>query len=63
MMQQNTAPPPQVSLQQLESHLWGAANILRGSPLDRTDFKAALERCREAEEALRREMTEGGWLS
>lgn len=26
------------------------------------DFKAALERCREAEEALRREMEEGGWL-
>jgi type I restriction enzyme M protein len=26
------------------------------------DFKAALVRCREAEDALRREMTEGGWL-
>jgi type I restriction enzyme M protein len=26
------------------------------------DFKAALERVREAEEALRREMVEGGWL-
>lgn len=26
------------------------------------DFKAALERCREAEDALRREMVEGGWL-
>ena len=26
------------------------------------DFKAALARCREAEDALRREMTEGGWL-
>ena len=26
------------------------------------DFKAALERCREAEAALRREMEEGGWL-
>ncbi|WP_295458207.1 type I restriction-modification system subunit M N-terminal domain-containing protein [uncultured Thiodictyon sp.] len=39
-MQQNTALPPQVSLQQLESHLWGAANTLRGSPLDRTDWKS-----------------------
>nr|WP_232296516.1 class I SAM-dependent DNA methyltransferase [Plesiocystis pacifica] len=27
------------------------------------DFKAALARCREAEEALRREMNEGGWLA
>ena len=26
------------------------------------DFKAALVRCREAEDALRREMVEGGWL-
>ena len=26
-------------------------------------FKAALKRAREAEEALRREMTEGGWLA
>ena len=26
------------------------------------NFKAALVRCREAEDALRREMTEGGWL-
>ncbi len=26
------------------------------------DFKAALARCREAEDALRRELTEGGWL-
>ncbi len=26
------------------------------------DFKAAVARCREAEDALRREMTEGGWL-
>lgn len=26
------------------------------------DFKAALVRCREAENALRQEMTEGGWL-
>lgn len=27
------------------------------------DFKAALARCREAEDALRRELTEGGWLA
>ena len=26
------------------------------------DFKAALARCREAEDALRREMIDGGWL-
>jgi len=38
-MQQQTTAPPEVSLQQLESHLWGAANILRGRPLDRTDWK------------------------
>jgi type I restriction enzyme M protein len=24
----------------LESHLWEAANILRGSPVDRTDWKS-----------------------
>jgi len=28
-----------------------------------TDFKAALARCREAEDALRRELNEGGWLA
>ncbi len=27
------------------------------------DFKAALERCRMAEEALRREMIDGGWIT
>lgn len=27
------------------------------------DFKAALERCRVAEEALRREMIDGGWIT
>lgn len=27
------------------------------------DFKQALQRCREAEDALRREMIEGGWLA
>lgn len=27
-------------LSHLESHLWEAANILRGSPVDRTDWKS-----------------------
>ncbi len=31
-------PPPAVALSQLESHLWEAANILRG-PVDAADFK------------------------
>ena len=31
---------PELSLAQLESHLWEAANILRGSPVDRTDWKS-----------------------
>ena len=30
----------QLSLSALESHLWEAANILRGSPVDRTDWKS-----------------------
>jgi type I restriction enzyme M protein len=30
----------QLTLSELESHLWEAANILRGSPLDRTDWKS-----------------------
>jgi type I restriction enzyme M protein len=29
-----------VTASQLESHLWEAANILRGSPVDRTDWKS-----------------------
>src|SRR5215216_5662447 len=29
-----------VTLSTLESHLWEAANILRGSPVDRTDWKS-----------------------
>lgn len=29
-----------VTLAELESHLWEAANILRGSPVDRTDWKS-----------------------
>lgn len=32
--------PEPLSLAELESHLWGAANILRGSPVDRTDWKS-----------------------
>ena len=30
----------QLTIQQLESYLWEAANILRGSPVDRTDWKS-----------------------
>jgi len=29
-----------VSLSELEAHLWEAANILRGSPVDRSDWKS-----------------------
>ena len=29
-----------ITLTELESHLWEAANILRGSPVDRTDWKS-----------------------
>lgn len=32
--------PPQTDITTLESHLWEAANILRGSPVDRTDWKS-----------------------
>lgn len=32
--------PPQTDISTLESHLWQAANILRGSPLDRADWKS-----------------------
>ncbi|MCB8918393.1 MAG: SAM-dependent DNA methyltransferase [Ardenticatenaceae bacterium] len=32
--------PSPISLAQLESYLWEAANILRGSPVDRTDWKS-----------------------
>jgi type I restriction enzyme M protein len=32
--------PPQTDISTLESHLWEAANILRGSPLDRADWKS-----------------------
>lgn len=28
-----------IALFELESHIWEAANILRGSPFDRTDWK------------------------
>jgi type I restriction enzyme M protein len=34
------ALPLPITLSQLESHLWEAANILRGSPVDRTDWKS-----------------------
>jgi type I restriction enzyme M protein len=36
---QETLPLP-TTLSELESHLWEAANILRGSPVDRTDWKS-----------------------
>jgi type I restriction enzyme M protein len=36
---QDTESTP-VTLSELESHLWEAANILRGSPVDRTDWKS-----------------------
>src|SRR5512135_2038881 len=32
--------PLGLTLPELESHLWAAANILRGSPVDRTDWKS-----------------------
>lgn len=32
--------PPILTISTLESHLWEAANILRGSPLDRADWKS-----------------------
>jgi len=32
--------PDALTLSELESHLWEAANILRGSPVDRTDWKS-----------------------
>jgi len=31
-----------LTLNALDSHLWEAANILRGSPLDRADWKSHL---------------------
>lgn len=34
------SPDGALTLSQLESHLWGAANILRGSPVDRSDWKS-----------------------
>lgn len=36
----NASLPTTVTLAELESHLWEAANILRGSPVDRTDWKS-----------------------
>ncbi len=36
MTQPNLFEQP-ITLSDLESHLWEAANILRGSPVDRTD--------------------------
>jgi hypothetical protein len=39
MAQMSLLQPP-LTLAQLESYLWEAANILRGSPVDRTDWKS-----------------------
>ena len=39
-MQQTPLFEPLLTPGELESHLWGAANILRGSPVDRTDWKS-----------------------
>jgi len=38
--QEGAIPEPALTLRKLESHLWEAANILRGSPVDRTDWKS-----------------------
>jgi type I restriction enzyme M protein len=32
--------PPLTDISTIESHFWEAANILRGSPVDRTDWKS-----------------------
>ena len=39
-MQQISLLKSSLTLNELESHLWEAANILRGSPVDRTDWKS-----------------------
>lgn len=39
-MIQGTLFDAPITPQELESHLWEAANILRGSPVDRTDWKS-----------------------
>ena len=39
-MPQPSAPLSPLTLDELEAHLWEAANILRGSPVDRTDWKS-----------------------
>jgi type I restriction enzyme M protein len=38
-MPQSPLPLSPLTLDELEAHLWEAANILRGSPVDRTDWK------------------------
>ena len=39
-MSSSQSPSLPVTLTELESHLWEAANILRGSPVDRADWKS-----------------------
>ena len=40
VMAEQITPGGALTLSQLESHLWEAANILRGSPVDRSDWKS-----------------------
>ena len=58
----NTAIFSIVTLQQLEAHLWGAANILRGKTAGQ-DYKNYIPRSRRvrAELALDGEMAVGGF--
>ncbi len=49
-----------MTLPELESHLWAAANILRGSPVDRTALCNAM---RGVEALNQKVMEEGGWLA
>ncbi len=39
-MSQQPLPLGPITLSELESHLWETANILRGSPVDRTGWKS-----------------------
>lgn len=39
-MNDQSSLPLELTLQQLESHPWEAANILSGSPVDRTNWKS-----------------------
>jgi len=41
-MQARLDPPSPLTLLGLAFHLWEAANILRGSPVDRTDWRSCI---------------------